>query len=201
MLRTFTVKGIGKLYTTYYTLDDTADYFYGSLLIKTSQIYLFDIMLFADGLFLRIPDPNNPSQLKPMVEQPKMFEVFNEQHRWNEILGVITVGEFNDACSRGYTNQLINVSDSLQGKNKSQTWAICQKPFNIVGVKRNQKGRELVKENYRLRSVAVDSQLSLEELAVVLQEINGQIKNSSGYLGGISLHFNLILQWVSYLQS
>ena len=87
------LEGIGKLYTTYYTLDDTADYFYGSLLIKTSQIYLFDIMLFADGLFLRIPDPNNPSQLKPMVEQPKMFEVFNEQHRWNEILGVTTVGE------------------------------------------------------------------------------------------------------------
>lgn len=88
-----------------------------------------------------------------------------------------------------------DLRDSLQGKNKSQTWAICQKPFNIVGVKRSQKGRELVKENYRLRSVAVDSKLSLEELAVVLQEINGQIKNSSGYLGGISdrskfLHFN-----------
>ncbi|MDD7079629.1 MAG: nucleoside kinase [Prevotella sp.] len=114
------LEGIGKLYTTYYTLDDTADYFYGSLLIKTSQIYLFDIMLFTDGLFLRIPDPNNPSQLKPMVEQPKMFEVFNEQHRWNEILGVITVGEFNDACSRGYTNQLINVSEALQEKKISR---------------------------------------------------------------------------------
>ena len=95
-----------------------------------------------------------------------------------------------------------DLRDSLQGKNKSQTWAICQKPFNIVGVKRSQKGRELVKENYRLRSVAVDSKLSLEELAVVLQEINGQIKNSSGYLGGISdrskfLHFNNLTvgQW------
>lgn len=95
-----------------------------------------------------------------------------------------------------------DLRDSLQGKNKSQTWAICQKPFNIAGVKRSQKGRDLVKENYRLRSVAVDSKLSLEELAVVLQEINGQIKNSSGYLGGISdrskfLHFNNLTvgQW------
>lgn len=95
-----------------------------------------------------------------------------------------------------------DLRDSLQGKNKSQTWAICQKPFNIAGVKRSQKGRDLVKENYRLRSVALDSQLSLEELAIVLQEINGQIKNSSGYLGGISdrskfLHFNNLTvgQW------
>ena len=95
-----------------------------------------------------------------------------------------------------------DLRESLRGKNKSQTWAICQKPFNIVGVKRNQKGRELVTDNYRLRSVAIDSKISLEKLAIVLQEINGQIKNSSGYLGGISdrskfLHFNNLTvgQW------
>lgn len=110
------LESVGKLYTTYYTLDDTADYFYGSLLIKTSQIYLFDLALYGDGLLLRIPDPENPSQLRPMVEQPKMFEVFREQHRWNEILGVTTIGEFNDACSHGYTNNLINVSEALQEK-------------------------------------------------------------------------------------
>ena len=97
------------------------------------------------------------------------------------------------------TDELRN---SLQGKNKSQTWAICQKPFNIVGVKRSLKGRDLVKDNYRLRKEAVASRISLEELAIVLQEINGQIKNSSGYLGGISdrskiLHFNNLTvgQW------
>lgn len=110
------LEGLGKLYTTYYTLDDTADYFYGSLLIKTSQLYLFDLMLFAEGILLRIPDSNHPDHLKPMVEQKKMFEVFSEQHRWNDILGVSTIGEFNAACSNGYTNQLINVSEALQEK-------------------------------------------------------------------------------------
>ena len=114
------LEGLGKLYTTYYTLDDTADYFYGSLLIKTSQIYLFDLQLFADGLFLRIPDSNNPSELRPMIEQPKMFEVFNEQHRWNEILGITTVGEFNAACTKGLTNDLINLSEALQEKKISR---------------------------------------------------------------------------------
>lgn len=95
-----------------------------------------------------------------------------------------------------------DLRESLRGKNNSQTGTICQELFNIVGVKRNQKGRELVTDNYRLRSVAIDSKISLEELAIVLQEINGQIKNSSGYLGGISdrskfLHFNNLTvgQW------
>ena len=104
------LEGLGSLYTTYYTLDDTADYFYGSLLIKTSQLYLFDLIPYGDGLLLRLPDPQNPDLLRPMREQPKMFEVFREQHRWNEILGVTTIGEFNEMCQKGYTNQLINVS-------------------------------------------------------------------------------------------
>ena len=110
------LEGLGSLYTTYYTLDDTADYFYGSLLIKTSQLYLFDLMPYGDGLLLRLPDPQNPDLLRPMREQPKMFEVFREQHRWNEILGVTTIGEFNEMCQKGYTNQLINVSEALQEK-------------------------------------------------------------------------------------
>ena len=114
------LEGLGSLYTTYYTLDDTADYFYGSLLIKTSQLYLFDLMPYGDGLLLRLPDPQNPDLLRPMREQPKMFEVFREQHRWNEILGVTTIGEFNEMCQKGYTNQLINVSEALQEKKISQ---------------------------------------------------------------------------------
>ena len=95
-----------------------------------------------------------------------------------------------------------DLKSALEGKNKSQTWAICQKPFDIVGIKRNFKGKDLVKENYRLRVESLRSKISLEELAIVLQEINGQIKNSSGYLGAMSdrskvLHFNnmTVGQW------
>ena len=110
------LESCGSLYTHYYTLGETADYFYGSLLIKTSQIYLFDIVPYGDGLLLRLPDPKNPQQLQPMVEQSKMFDVFREQHRWQEILGISTVGELNKACTMGYTNQLINVSEALQEK-------------------------------------------------------------------------------------
>lgn len=114
------LESCGSLYTHYYTLGDTADYFYGSLLIQTSQLYLFDIVPYGDGLLLRLPDPKNPHLLQPMVEQPKMFDVFREQHRWQEILGISTVGEFNKACAMGHTNQLINVSEALQEKRISR---------------------------------------------------------------------------------
>ena len=110
------LEGLGKLSTTYYALGDTADYFYGSLLVRTSQITLFDLGFYRDGLLLRIPDPSDPTRLKPMTEQPKMFEVFSEQHRWNDILGVSTVGGLNAACAKGFTTELINVSEALQEK-------------------------------------------------------------------------------------
>lgn len=78
------------------------------------------------------------------------------------------------------------LKDALKDKNEKQTWVICKEPFQIVGIKRATKGKELIKENYRWRADALHRQMDLEELAVVLQKINGQIKNASGYLGNIS---------------
>ncbi len=114
------LESYGSLYTTYYTLGDTADYFYGSLLIQTRQLTLFDIVPYGDGLLLRLPDPSRPGELRPMKEQSKMFDVFSEQHRWQEILGVSTVGDFNEMCGKGYANDLINVSEALQEKKISR---------------------------------------------------------------------------------
>lgn len=79
-----------------------------------------------------------------------------------------------------------SLKSELHDKNKSQTWAICAKPFCIKGIKRETKGWEQKKENYVWRDEALKRQMDFERLAVVLQEVNGQIKNSSGYLGAIS---------------
>ncbi|MCR5115200.1 MAG: type II CRISPR RNA-guided endonuclease Cas9, partial [Bacteroidales bacterium] len=88
-----------------------------------------------------------------------------------------------------------DLKENLQGKNKTQTWAICQKPFVIEGIHRKTKGNEQKIENFIWRVKALSEQMGLEELAIVLQEINGQISNASGYLGDISdrskeLYFN-----------
>lgn len=76
--------------------------------------------------------------------------------------------------------------DELAGKNEKQTWAICQKPFNISGIKRTTKGKDLLRENYEWRAKALKEKLDLEQFAIVLQKINSQLKNSDSYLGKIS---------------
>ena len=110
----------GKLYTTYYQLDDYIDSYYGALLTNTSELYLFGLEKYFDGLLLRVPSLVDPSQLGELITQNKMFEIFKEHHRWQNILGISTVGDFNKAVSNGFTTDMINVSEALQEKKIAQ---------------------------------------------------------------------------------
>ena len=114
------LESTGMLYTVYYQIDDYVDYYYGSLLTNTSQLYLYGLEPYYNGVLLRIPSPSNPKVLGEMIPQPKMFDMFSEHHRWQSILGVRTIGDFNDAVRRGYATELINVSEALQEKKISK---------------------------------------------------------------------------------
>jgi len=113
------LEGQDSLYTYYYRLGETIDYFYGCLLTRTGQVHLFDLIKFYDGLLLRVPSEQEPWRLEDMVEQPKMLGVIREHHRWQDILGVRTAGEFNKAIQAGHATDLINVSEALQVKKLS----------------------------------------------------------------------------------
>ncbi|MDY3104787.1 nucleoside kinase [Prevotella sp. SGI.027] len=114
------LRSVGSLYTVYHRIDDYVDYYYGALLTNTSDIYLFGLERYFEGLLLRIPSKHDPSRLGALVKQDKMFEVFLEQHRWQHILGVTTIGDFNEAVKAGHATNLINVSEALQEKKISQ---------------------------------------------------------------------------------
>ena len=106
----------GRLYTTYYAIDDYVDYYYGSLLTNTRGIYLFGLEPYFDGMLLRIPSRTDCDKLGELTKQDKMFEIFKEQHSWQNILGIRTVGDFNKAVSTGHAVDIVNVSEALQEK-------------------------------------------------------------------------------------
>lgn len=110
----------GALYTYYYKLDGTVDYYYGNLLPSTGYIKIFDIVKYYDGILLRIPNKNNPNKLEEVIRQDKMFDVFKEHLRWNSILEVNNVGDFNIKCEQGLATDLINVAEALQEKKIAQ---------------------------------------------------------------------------------
>ena len=106
----------GNLYSYYYTLGESVDYYYGCLLPSTGYIRNFDIVKYYDGMLIRVPKRSNPAELEEMVKQEKMLEVFKEFRHWNRIMGISTVGDFNVATRKGYISDLIKVSEALQEK-------------------------------------------------------------------------------------
>ena len=126
------LKTSGTIYTTYYKIGEYVDFYYGTLLTNTSQLYLFGLEKYYDGMLLRIPSVKNPDQLGELTKQDKMFEIFKEHHRWQSILGIRTVGDFNQAVGAGYTTDIINISEALQEKKIAQ---IAEEIANRKGVK------------------------------------------------------------------
>ncbi len=110
------LKTSGSIYTTYYKIGDYVDYYYGTLLTNTSQLYLFGLEKYYDGMLLRIPSLKDPDVLGEMTRQDKMFEIFKEHHRWQSILGIRTVGDFNQAIDANHSTDIINISEALQEK-------------------------------------------------------------------------------------
>ncbi len=106
----------GEAYTDYYTLGDTSDYYYGKLVPSTGYLKVWGLLPYHDGLLLRIPSRQDPTQLAPYEDQPKTFEMFKEALRWNIIMGLSTVGDVNEAFLNGRASELIQIAEALQEK-------------------------------------------------------------------------------------
>ena len=126
------LQSTGRLYTTYYDIDGYVDYYYGSLLTNTSQIYLFGVEKYFDGVLLRIPSREHPGELGEMTHQDKMFGIFKEHHQWQDILGLRTVGDLNDVILQGHSSTLIQISEALQEKKIAR---IADEISNRKGIK------------------------------------------------------------------
>jgi uridine kinase len=104
------------VYITYYTLQDTADYFYDALVPSTGLLKVWALVPYRSGMLLRVPDRHAPGELAPFLEQPKTFDIFAETLRWNRIMGLANVGDVNAACQQGQASDLIQVAEALQEK-------------------------------------------------------------------------------------
>ena len=125
-IRVFTERGFadkvklletsGQIYSDYYTLGDTVDYYYGALVPSAGYLKVWGLERYEDGLLLRVPDWNNPLKLAEKVAQPKTFEMFAEKTHWDIIMRLSNAGDVNKAIKRGYASELIQVSEALQEK-------------------------------------------------------------------------------------
>ena len=106
----------GQIYSDYYTLGDTADYYDGPLVPSAGYLKVFGLEPYHDGMLLRVPDWNNPTILAEKVDMPKTYEMFAEKTRWDIIMRLSNAGDVNKAILKGHASELIQVSEALQEK-------------------------------------------------------------------------------------
>lgn len=106
----------GQPYVNYYTLDGTPDYYYDALVPTAGYLKVWSLSPYKDGILMRVPDRHNPEELAPFFEQPKTFATFQENLKWNAIMGLDNVGDVNIACHEGKAPDLIQVAEALQEK-------------------------------------------------------------------------------------
>ena len=74
----------------------------------------FELALYNGGLILRFPGPS--ARKREVADMPRLFKVYRDTRRWNEILGVADVGQFNELCISGAVNGIVKVAEALHEK-------------------------------------------------------------------------------------
>ncbi len=110
------LKSCGEVYINCYSLDDFTDYYYDEMVPGTGFLKTFSVTFCQGGILLRVPDRHAPERLAPLFPQPKTFEILAEMHRWNNIMGLSTVGDVNESILSGNASDLIQISEALQEK-------------------------------------------------------------------------------------
>ena len=106
----------GQIYSDYYMLGDTVDYYYGPLVPSAGYLRVWALEPYHDGMLLRVPDWHNPLVLAEKVDMPKTYEMFAEKTRWDIIMHLSNAGDVNKAILKGHASELIQVSEALQEK-------------------------------------------------------------------------------------
>ena len=110
------LESCGQIYSDYYTLGDTADYYYGPLVPSAGYLKIWDVEYLNGGMLLRAPDRKEPTKLAEKLDMPKTFAMFAEKVRWDIIMRLSNAGDVNKAILKGHASELIQVSEALQEK-------------------------------------------------------------------------------------
>lgn len=106
----------GFLYSNVYYLNGHPNYLHGNLLPSTGILKMFDIEMFSEGLFLRIPSMHIYGQLCDFVHQDKLFDIFQQHKEWGSILNVSDIGQLNGIVAEGKGGDVIKISEALHEK-------------------------------------------------------------------------------------
>jgi uridine kinase len=101
----------GKDYLVLYSLRGYQSYFHGYMTPSAGYLPHFALDPYPPGFVLRFP-PRNSLQLEPVVDYPKLVQVFRDYGHTLRLLEIEDVGALNEAINAGRTNEVILVAEA-----------------------------------------------------------------------------------------
>ncbi|MCR4956858.1 MAG: nucleoside kinase [Lachnospiraceae bacterium] len=98
-----------------YSIRHYVDYYYGYMLPNTGMIKYFDLALYDDGFVLLFPNENS-REVAPFTPSGKLYETLKESTKWGDMLGIVTLGDLNDAIVDGKLQDIVLVQEALMEK-------------------------------------------------------------------------------------
>jgi uridine kinase len=105
----------GKDYMVLYELHGYQSYFHGYMVPSTSYLPYFSLDYYAPSFVLRFP-PRTSLQLEPVVDYPKLIQVFREYGHTLRLLKIEDVGALNEAIMQSRTTEIVLVAEARHGQ-------------------------------------------------------------------------------------
>lgn len=97
-----------------YCLDGFYDYYYGYMLPSTGYVKHFQVVAYAEGFMLVMPDEKDPFRVRPLHAQEKLFRTLKESSDWTTHAGIDNVGELNDMICSNRMQEMILLQEAEQ---------------------------------------------------------------------------------------
>lgn len=89
---------------------------YGPVVPSTGYIDQIRVVPYPPGFVLSFPDYRQPDLLPETPSEPHLFQIYKETKNWNRILGVVNVGQLNEACLSGEIGEVIKIAEGFHEK-------------------------------------------------------------------------------------
>jgi len=92
------------------------DIYVQPLLERTGLLRAFELMPYQDGFLLRFPGIGKGNAIDPFVDEPQLFQVYNDYKKWGRNVGVRVVGELNSLISERKILDYIRIAEAHQAR-------------------------------------------------------------------------------------
>lgn len=124
------LRHVGLKHVMTYQCGQVFDYYMGPMLPSMGYLTCFNLRSYAPGVILETPKVDNPNELPPYKEIPKMARLFLDAEEWGRIVRCQYVSDLNRYIADETIQDIVDMAEALQEKKLAEIadYVVRQRP-------------------------------------------------------------------------